>query len=62
MRIVHFAHSETERIVKKSAREERYERCMLMIKNQNFEDIKQAEKLFADRIKAIEQKLKLLEL
>ena len=62
MRIVHVANITNEVPVKKTKKEARYERCMLMLKNQRFEDKKRAQKMFEVRLENIRIKLQLLKL
>jgi hypothetical protein len=59
MRIVHVANIDVADAKKKSSSEQKMERCILMLKNQKFEDQKKAEKLFGDRIAVAKKILKL---
>lgn len=60
MRIAYIANLEIQPSVKKTAKEEKIERCLLMIRNQRIKDRKKAEKLFETRLTNIEVKLKQL--
>ncbi|MGY0037677.1 hypothetical protein [Pedobacter sp. NJ-S-72] len=55
MRIVHVSSSEP--VVKSTAKEERYERRLLMMKNQKIEDVKKAEEILIDRLKSVRLRL-----
>lgn len=60
MRIAYISNIEALKPVKKTAKEERLERCLLMLKNQRIKDRIKAEKLFEERLTNIEIKLKQL--
>lgn len=60
MRIAYVANLDEQIPPKKTAKEERLERCMLMIKNERIKDRKRAEKLFEKRLSIIEIKIKQL--
>ncbi|MNL28495.1 hypothetical protein D3C87_1501390 [compost metagenome] len=60
MRIAYVANLDEQIPPKKTAKEERLERCMLMIKNERIKDRKRAEKLFEKRLAIIEIKIKQL--
>lgn len=60
MRIAYIANLDEQLPPKKTAKEERLQRCLLMVKNQRIKDRKKAEKLFETRLANIEIKLKQL--
>jgi hypothetical protein len=58
MRIVHVASEFVEVPRKKTAKEQRLERCVLMLKNQRTSDRMKADLMFKDRLSNIQDKLK----
>jgi hypothetical protein len=56
MRIVHVALDKVDLPKKKTAKELRLERCVLMLKNQRIKDVLKAETMFSDRIRNIKTK------
>jgi len=53
MRIVHVALEAVDLPKKKTAKEQRLERCVLMLKNQRIKDKQKAELMFANRLENI---------
>ncbi len=61
LRIAHIADLDFQQPIKKDAKQEQLERCMMMLANQKVADKIKAKKMFAERRKANQEKILILE-